>query len=389
MLLSLLACAEPRPPADRGPLPDTWHARVRPLVETRCAACHAEGGGAPFAIDTAAAAAAAVWAAHEGLMPPARFDPACRSTVDQRWLTEDDLTLLDAWEAAGFPEGDPADYAPPAPPARAPEPAGEPTYVVDIGEDHVPEPGFDDAVAFFPEFAFPSDAFVTAVRVVPDQPGLVHHATVFAVDDDGNPLMGDEHAESPINALVAWAPGAPPWVLPDGAALVVPSGARLRIEVHYSTVGWPDGEPVPADRTRVEVWTMPGPPTSYAYLVPFVLTAFEVPAGDPAFTLTDEVTYSGLDAEVVAVTPHMHLLGRAARMERATGECVLDTPNYRFEQQALHWLAAEDRFAVVPGDAFRMSCTWDNTGGGPVPEGPGTHDEMCQVGWLVTRPYGE
>ena len=161
---------------------------------------------------------------------------------------------------------------------------------------------------------------------------------------------------------------------------------------------------MPSDRTRLELWTLAGPPDEYAFMVPFVLTGFTIPAGDPAYTLVEEGGYGGPDATLVAVTPHAHLRATAASMSltRADGTevCLADVPNFDFHDQALHWYTPEDRVVVAPADTLRISCTWDNSAANqpvvdgvalPVTElheGPGTFDEMCQQGWLVLRPYG-
>lgn len=424
MILALLACVRtevpapgdrPRPPAPVTPSdptpPDptppepgarvTWSGEVGALVERECVGCHREGGGAPFAIDGPEVAAGAIGAALDGTMPPARFDEACRTTWGQHWLDADELAVFAAWRDAGYPEGRPGAWIPLPPLTAPPTPAGDPDVVFEMTEPYAPADDTDEVAWFEPPARFAQTTFVTAARVTPGEPRIVHHVTVFAVDDAGQPVFGDAYADSPSNALAAWAPGQPPWVLPADTAFVVPAGAHVRFEIHYSTVGRPAGEGL-TDTTRLELWTLPGPPSAYAYLVPLVLSGFEIPAGDPAYTWTEEGPWPLPDATILAATPHLHLRGSAARAEilRPDGDrCLVDTPNYDFHHQVLH--AYVEPVPIRAGDGLRISCTWDNgadhqpldADGVPLPPvtlypGDGTLDEMCQIGLLVSRPYG-
>jgi hypothetical protein len=105
------------------------------------------------------------------------------------------------------------------------------------------------------------------------------------------------------------------------------------------------------------------------------------------------------DLVVRAAAGHMHLLGRAIKIEVNPGtpeaKTVLDLPAYDFDDQGARDLPAP--VAVRKGDNLRVTCTYDATLRRKLPElkplkpryvlwGDGTSDEMCLGVLLYTRP---
>jgi hypothetical protein len=95
---------------------------------------------------------------------------------------------------------------------------------------------------------------------------------------------------------------------------------------------------------------------------------------------------------------HMHLLGRAIKVElnpgTAKAQTLLDIPRYNFDDQALVPLAKPVK--ITKGDNVRVTCTHDATLRKQLPQlqklpsryvvwGEGTSDEMC-LGILVVAP---
>jgi hypothetical protein len=95
-------------------------------------------------------------------------------------------------------------------------------------------------------------------------------------------------------------------------------------------------------------------------------------------------------AKVHALAGHMHLLGRAIKVELNPGtdraRTLLDVPRYNFDDQALRPLP--EPVTVDRGDVVRVTCTHDAKLRSMLPElsklepryvvwGEGTSDEMC------------
>ena len=84
------------------------------------------------------------------------------------------------------------------------------------------------------------------------------------------------------------------------------------------------------------------------------------------------------DLTLVAVSPHMHSLGRHEKVfaETASGEItLLDTP-YSFGEETYRVL---DSVKVTNGDKLRVECTHENTTDAAVTFGPTVDSEMCMA----------
>src|SRR5437899_11440065 len=93
----------------------TFSHDVAPLLYSRCVSCHRDGGVAPFALVTYAAAAkrAPLIATVTGkrYMPP--WLPSEPHFQHEMRLSAREIALLAMWAAAGAPEGNPRETPPP------------------------------------------------------------------------------------------------------------------------------------------------------------------------------------------------------------------------------------------------------------------------------------
>ncbi|MEW1848242.1 hypothetical protein AB0392_60665, partial [Nonomuraea angiospora] len=106
----------------------------------------------------------------------------------------------------------------------------------------------------------------------------------------------------------------------------------------------------------------------------------------------------GGTATVHAMAGHMHLLGRAIKVELNPGtpkaRTLLDVPDYNFDDQSLRVLPKP--VTVNKGDVVRVTCTHDAGLRALLPQlqklppryvvwGDGTSDEMC-LGIAIVTP---
>ena len=148
----------------------TYHRDVRPLLARHCLGCHQEGGIAPIALDSAAAAAAfagpiAAATASRAMPPfPADNSGACHSFRDARWLTDAELATLATWAEEGAPAGDPGSApAEPAPPTGL---DGE-VRTLAMAADYTPRAELEDDYRCFvvdPHVA--ASSFITGVAFI-------------------------------------------------------------------------------------------------------------------------------------------------------------------------------------------------------------------------------
>lgn len=385
-----------------GSPPPTFHRDVEPILQTRCAGCHAEGGLAPFALagyeDARARASLLADVVERRVMPP--WPPSDRGVPLRysRALTDEQIATISAWARAGAPRGDPEDHR-----DRAPEvPSIRADLTLEMAEPYTPDAsGEDDYRCFVVDPGAAAGRTLTGYDVAPGTPG-VHHVILFLVLPDGlarlaaldaadagygygcfgaTGVEGAGGAASPVRTLGGWAPGAGASPLPAGTGLAIPAGSRLVLQVHYHTA-----RSVAPDLTRVALELSEGEGLAPAALVPLAQTAFSVPPGARAHVVEAREVVP-VPATLYGAFPHMHLHGTAiaVSVERASGERVLvDIPRWDFDWQGGYEFVAPERLA--PGDAVKVRCTFDNSSGtAPLTWGEGTADEMC-LAFLYVGP---
>ncbi len=417
------------PPIDAAPEPGdaappydgpTWHGAVRAIFEQRCVECHQAGGVAPFDLRHRDAdwtdgpppwVRPAAIALETGRMPPWPPDPACRPLRHARLVPDAEREAVRIWAEAGFPAGDPAAYVQPPAPAD-PIDDTPPDLIVQPAEGYLPDSTVPDDYRCLPvSHTFERDTWVTRTRAIPDRADLVHHIVVFLIPPTGSDAVDRRDDQTdipgyrcfgdpvvyPASVFALWAPGASDEPLPDGGALLVPAGARLVMQMHYNMANGL-GDPRP-DRSRLELWTLPEgeQPEARIDVVGFADLWLDIPAGEGAHTGGQDFQPTGA-GELVAVAPHMHLLGQRIRADlvRADGseECVVDIPDWDFQWQAGYFFPEGEAPSIGAGDTLRLRCTYDNSAAGQptgrapddVGWGDGTFDEMCLLFGYIRRP---
>src|ERR1700722_13548859 len=89
----------------------TYNADIAPILYQNCATCHRPGEVAPFSLltyqDAAKRAKQIAAVTQSRFMPPWRAEPGHGSFMNERRLTDQQISLLGEWAAHGAPEGDP------------------------------------------------------------------------------------------------------------------------------------------------------------------------------------------------------------------------------------------------------------------------------------------
>jgi hypothetical protein len=240
--------------------------------------------------------------------------------------------------------------------------------------------------------------WISAVEVRPGNATMMHHALLY-VEEGATSARLDEAAPGPgypcfggPRALVTdsfseWAPGMQAHRYPAGVARFLPRKSRIVMQVHYSALS---GDVRP-DESEVGVYFAKEPVTrrllsddvrSYA---PFTLAA-----GDPVAGLQGSYGPLPSRAELVAILPHMHLLGRTmtvtARLPDGSRETLVDVNDWDLRWQRTYFF---EKPVVLPaGTVVELSASFDNSLANPrnptdppkdVHLGEMTTDEMCMA----------
>lgn len=351
----------------------TYARHIRPLLEKRCIECHRPGEIAPFALtdsrDVVGWSAMIREVVSEGRMPPWFASPRFGHFRNDARLSPAEKQLLFAWIDNGCPEGDMADAPPPArflQGWRIPRPdqvvymAEEPAVVAAEGEVvyqyFLVDPGFTE------------DKYLQAAEVRPGNRAVVHHALVAVV-----PPGADQAKFDTLGALLDYAPGMPPTILPEGLAIRVPAGSKFLFQMHYTSTGTRQEDRsylglVFADPTKVKSRVEGGA---------VINQAIDIPAGAADYRLSAEHVFE-VDVRLLSLSPHMHLRGKAFRFEAhypdGRRETLLDVPRYDFNWQLRYDLAHAK--PLPRGTRMVCSARYDNSA-----DNPANPDPTRAVGW--------
>lgn len=364
-------CLIERPRVPSNTKPVTYHEHVAPILRRSCQACHREGAVGPFELLTYEQARrhAAMMAevVEDRRMPP--WQPIVNAEfgklLDDHRLSDEEVAVLSAWEAAGAPEGDPR----PSPkPLERPGDwqFGEADAVFSIDQPFiVPATGVLPYQYFQIQTKFPEHRWVKSVQVKPGNARVVHHIHVH---------ITHPRSPKPFGMLGAWQlygfngekarvigsylPGRPVFTLPDGHAMLLPRGTKLTFEVHYTPTGREE-----EDRgSSIAFEFADGPPVHRVRDEFVYLRELEIPAHHPHYGLTNTYRFQQA-SQILSLTPHMHVRGKHWRFElvypHGEKKTILSVPRWDFEWQGVYRF--EEPIEVPQGAEILCTAHWDNS----------------------------
>lgn len=355
----------------------TFYRDVAPILENRCQECHRTGeiGRMPLVTyqETRPWAKAIRDAVRSRKMPPWFADPPADGgryqLLNDRRLTDTEITTLAAWADSGAGEGDRHD-------ARAARVwpvgwnldlgnrvnRGEPDAVFEIPQAfEVPAKGEVEYQYFVVPTGFKQDRWVQAVEVRPGSRGVVHHVVVYIREPGSTWTPTSSHSPTKSDILQVYAPGTAPEVWADGMAKLIPAGSDLVFEIHYT----PNGKRA-MDRTRVGMMFAASRPEKRVLTLQMSNERFVIPPGDPNYRVT---VWGSLpnDALLLGFFPHMHLRGKAFEFTRLRGdgqpETLLKVSHYDFHWQLAYRLATP--VLLKKGTRLQWIAWFDNSANNP------------------------
>ncbi len=363
------------------PVALTYHARIERIVQANCIECHRTGGVGPFSLETyedvVAHKGAIKKAVDSGTMPP--WFAVSAKTEHSPFANDRSLTPADKKDLLGFlssdmKKGDSAD----APLPRKYESGwliGKPDATFQL-----PKPVAIKAEGVMPyqtlrvETDFEEDRWVQAIEVQPTAREVTHHALVFAVPKGAK--LGGEAA----GFFAVYVPGNNNLIYPDGYAKKLPKGATLHFQMHYT----PNGKAT-TDQTKIGMVFAKQAPRYEVHVAGIANHRFEIPPGDDSHRVEAKIPVP-FDAKVLALFPHAHLRGKAAKFDIKTPDgkttMLLDVPHYDFNWQLQYRFA--DPVTAPRGSSLTYTAWYDNSDKNPanpdpkktVRWGPQTYEEM-------------
>lgn len=408
----------------------TYHEHAEPILQNSCQSCHRAGGIAPMPLTTYAEVKK--WAAlvktkmADRSMPPwgAFATDDCKPRHGLKGdlgVPQSDIDTIVKWVDQGAVEGDPSKAPPPK--TFTDNVLAEPTHSATITPHTVAPADRDEHVCIPVDPKFTEDTWIDGVQLTPGNTKVVHHIVMYADPTSASiakagsagsyPCFGGSGVPSAF-VVAGWVPGMQPTNYPAGAAMRIPAGSKLVLQMHYHPGATPE-----TDASKVVLRAAKTSPT-YSAVVRLVGNATSAPrlqpgpndtGGSPTFLIpagakghTEEMVFTAdADAQIAAITPHMHWAGKElkAYLERATEpakECLISAPKYDFNWQRgyAYDAAIEALPKIAVGDKLRIKCTYDNSMDNPyvagalaekklttpqdIRMGEDTLDEMCLIG---------
>ncbi|WP_435019030.1 redoxin family protein [Tundrisphaera sp. TA3] len=411
-----VGCPVPIPPRAEGVAKPTFTRDVAGILQRNCQQCHRPGQVGPFPLVTYEHARKRaddiVRVTSDRLMPPWKPAPGVGPAFKHsKALPESDIAILAAWAESGAPEGNSADM--PTPPAYPEDWAlGTPDLVLELPVDfEIPATGDDIYRCFVMPTNLPADTFISGIEYRPGNPKVVHHILSY-VDVSGMARKKDAADEGPGYScfsgpgvethgdLGGWAPGNEPAILPAGIGRSLPRGADVVTQIHYHPSGKPE-----TDRTRIGLYFSKVPVKQVLHWNAALNARMRVPAGaknhevDAGWTVPQMGWEMPVDVTALAVTPHMHMLGRDMTMTvtypDGRNEDLIQIPDWDFNWQNTYYF--EKPLDLPKGTVLKIRAHYDNSADAPANKnrplkdvrwGEATTDEMC-IGFLGVVKKGQ
>lgn len=356
----------------------TFYKDVLPILQESCQSCHRPGQVAPFSLisyqDARSWATEIKTFTQKRQMPPWKAEPGHGEFQDVRRLSDEQVATLAAWADGGAPAGSEKDA-----PAEKSWPTewmlGQPDLVLTMPEEYsVTATGDDDFRCFVLPTGLTEEKQVVAVEVRPGNPRVVHHVLNF-IDTSGRARALDERDPAPGynsgpggigflpgGGLGGWAPGNMPRKLPDGVFRPLPAKSDLVVQVHYHKTGKPE-----KDRTSIGIYFAKEPQKLQARTFPLTNLFINIPP-DVARHEVKASMVVPVDSRAIAVTPHMHLLGKEMRVTATLPDGTQKSMvwikdwDYRWQDTYIY----KEPVVLPKGTRLEMVAYFDNTSQNPL-----------------------
>jgi len=337
----------------------TYHGQISRILEKNCVSCHRAGGIAPFALDSYQNVRAfqhmIELVVRERIMPPWYANPEYGEWSNDRSVPEEERLALYQWIAEGAPEGSPADAPPPVKYADGWN-IGEPDAVFELPRAFtIPAEGVVPYQYVLVETNFPEDRWIQRLEIRPTAPEVTHHVLVFVHDPNARPDGGVQ------GFFAATAPGSVGVNFGDGLAKLLPAGATLRFQLHYT----PNGREV-MDQSKIGFVFADQPPRVQVETRSAFNVTFRIPPHAERHEVVGEHRFRE-DGDILAFFPHTHVRGVAFRYELVkpdgSVEILLDIPKYNFDWQLTY--DAAKPIPVQAGSVLRARAWYDNSANNP------------------------
>ena len=357
---------------------------IAPMLNDNCVSCHREGGIGPWAMSDYNMVRGFSLMIREVVrtqrMPPWHADPHVGEFSNDRSLSNDEIRTLVHWVEAGAPRGEGADLLAENSQSWPIWAMGEPDVIIDIPPEDVPASGVVDYKYKMVTNPLDKDVWVKAAEIIPGDRSVLHHVITSFGELETEGRRAGRLKRGTGGGLGGYVPGAEGKPFPDDTGILLPAGATIEFQMHYTPAGL-----ATTDASRMGLYLHEEPPEHKLDNMVLLNPRILIPAGAPNHS---EVMVRTFDQDVLvySLLPHAHYRGKAsefvAHFPDGTQETLLSVPRYDFNWQTNYDLK-EPRF-LPAGTKMVHRTWWDNSARNPanpdatrdVPWGQQSWDEM-------------
>ena len=357
---------------------------IAPMLNDNCVSCHREGGIGPWAMSDYNMVRGFSLMIREVVrtqrMPPWHADPHVGEFSNDRSLSDDEIRTLVHWVEAGAPRGEGADLLAENSQSWPIWAMGEPDVIIDIPPEDVPASGVVDYKYKMVTNPLDKDVWVKAAEIIPGDRSVLHHVITSFGELETEGRRAGRLKRGAGGGLGGYVPGAEGKPFPDDTGILLPAGATIEFQMHYTPAGL-----ATTDSSRMGLYLHEEPPEHKLDNMVLLNPRILIPAGAPNHS---EVMVRTFDQDVLvySLLPHAHYRGKAsefvAHLPDGTEETLLSVPRYDFNWQTNYDLK-EPRF-LPAGTKMVHRTWWDNSARNPanpdatrdVPWGQQSWDEM-------------
>jgi hypothetical protein len=391
----------------------TFNKDVLPILQQKCQVCHRPGEIGPMPLTTYQGvrpwARSIKTAVSNKVMPPWFADPSHGRFANDKRLTDAEIATISSWVDAGAPEGAAKDA--PAPVTFRDGWNIRPDLVFELPKPlQIPARGTVEYTYVAVSAAFKEDTWVAAGEIRPSDRAHVHHV-IAMVRPKGSKWMkqaqlgaepwapgpnrmadmlkdsgGDTSAFS-SEFFVGYVPGMEAQRFDvDRSARLIPAGADIVLEVHYTTNGTAG-----ADQTKVGLELAPAAPERLFMSVAAAQPGLKIAPGD-ANAEAKAVLKFGQPVDLVYMQPHMHLRGKDATLEAqypdGRRETLLRVPRYDFNWQIVYY--QQKPLRLPKGTELHLTGHWDNSAANKWNPDPAATVRWGDQSWqeMLSAPMG-
>jgi hypothetical protein len=391
----------------------TFNKDVLPILQQKCQACHRPGEIGPMPLITYQGVRPWVRAIKAAVtskrMPPWFADPGYGHFANEKRLSDAEIAMIAKWVDGGAPEGNEKDR--PAPVTFRDGWNIRPDLVFQLPKPlKIPAKGTVEYTYVAVSAPFKEDTWIAAGEIRPSDRAHVHHV-IAMVRPKGSKWMsqaqlgaepwapgpnrqaemlranGGDMSVLSSEFFVGYVPGMEAQRFDvDRSARLIPAGADIVLEVHYTTNGVES-----EDQTKVGLEIAPGPPERLFMSVAAAQPGLSIAPGDPNAEAKAVVKF-GQPVDLVYMQPHMHLRGKDAMIEArypdGKRETLLNVPRYDFNWQIVYYQKTPLR--LPKGTELHLTGHWDNSAANKWNPDPTAHVRWGDQSWqeMLSAPMG-